>query len=309
MRLGERRRFILSLVNFPSVNPISHVLLLLETRSHLVHWWIEVDFISLCSALLSRLRQEATAQQLLLFSDFPFTLVFVPERKRRQGNAASYRIVSMSPTHKLLRRPVVSTPSSRRVRKKNKNNEKKDTHNLGREINNNKNSRMAVAMEAGQDTGLWEISWSQTRQLSSFVSVWGRFSFTQQQQREQRTEKKKKKKRRRRLKTRDPCFSIAAPFFFYYPLRFLDVFVCVCGWHWGPCWWIELHARRTEEKEEKNLHLLVSFCALPPLYIPLHSILLSSTTAKAQKVFFLSSFLFIIACDASFCWLCLCSKS
>ena len=46
----------------------------------------------------------------------------------------------------------------------------------------------------------------------------------------ERTEKKKKKKkRRRRLKTRDPCFSIAAPFFFYYPLRFLDVFVCVCG--------------------------------------------------------------------------------
>ena len=151
---------------------------------------------------------------------------------------------------------------------------------------------MAVAMEAGQDTGLWEISWSQTRQLSSFVSVWGRFSFTQQQQREQRTEKKKKKKRRRRLKTRDPCFSIAAPFFFTIPsVSWTCLYVCVCGWHWGPCWWIELHARRTEEKEEKNLHLLVSFCALPPLYIPLHSILLSSTTAKAQKVFFSLFFL------------------
>ena len=109
-------------------------------------------FISLCSALLSRLRQEPTAQQLLLFSDFPFTLVFVPERKRRQGNAASYRInVAHAQTTSEASGVHPLQSSSRKEKQKQR---KKDTHNLGREINNNKNSRMAVAMEAGQDTGL-----------------------------------------------------------------------------------------------------------------------------------------------------------
>lgn len=133
---------------------------------------------------------------------------------------------------------------------------------MGREINNNKKSRKAV-VEAGPD---YEKS-VEARQDSCrlCLSVGEVFLLLND----------KKKKKHRRLKTRDPRSSIAA--FFYYPLCFLNVFVCVTLVPAGG-------SSYTQDAQRKRRKISSPCLFLRPAPLS-HCIPSSSTTTNAQKVF------------------------